>query len=207
MVANLAEAKSHNVAPEAFLKHYRTIRGAKDDHAATGTALARAKKAAKADGIHLDALKWLEKLADLETDEATVQMRRLSLYARWIELPVGTQLAMFEDTEQSMPSQEALDDQREWDAGDAGNAAGMAGHMRVDNPHPPGTLPYAAWDKAWIKGNKVWLAEQGKIAKRLQDNAKAAGDNGIHIAGSTGRGRGRGRPKAGNGASDHKPAA
>ena len=29
MVANLAEAKSHNIPPDTFLKHYRAIRDAR----------------------------------------------------------------------------------------------------------------------------------------------------------------------------------
>jgi hypothetical protein len=58
-----AEAPSHNVPPDVFLRHYREIRDLKRAHADTGMAVARAKKSAKSAGIDLDALKLLEKFA------------------------------------------------------------------------------------------------------------------------------------------------
>ena len=90
MVASLAEAMSPNVPPEAFLKHYRAIRDATRSKEDAVMALARTKKAAKGDGIDLDALKDLERLAKLDDDEAEVRLRHMHQYAVWANLPIGT---------------------------------------------------------------------------------------------------------------------
>src|SRR3954451_12085083 len=175
MAANLAEARSHNVQPAVFLDHYRLIRDAKDAHADTGMALVRAKKAAKAAGVDLDALKLLESLSKLDADEAAVQLRHVQRYARWAELPIGTQLNLLDGEETPEgPSQEDQQKQRDWAAGEAGLLAGKSGRIRLDNNHPAGSSEYVAWDKAWLRGNKIWTKTQGKLAEDLGKNAEAA---------------------------------
>jgi len=192
-VENLAEARSHNVPPSTFLRHYREIRDCKEAHHDTGMALARAKKAAKGDGIDLDALKLLEKLADLDTDEAELRMRHLRLYAGWIELPLVTQLDMFGQPPPSKPDEEETQKQRDFNAKAAGKAAGQAGHERQTNPQIAGSSEHVAWDKAWLAGHKVWLKGQEAIASEM---APAAPE--LPLGGKT-VGRRRGRPR-GNGA-------
>lgn len=187
MAASLAEARTHNVPPEVFLRHYREIRDLKGAHAETGMAVARAKKAAKGAGIDLDALKMLEKLADLDTDEAELQIAHLQAYAKWIELPIGTQIAMFGQPETPAVNPEAADEHREWQAADDGATAGQAGHLRDTNPYPTGSAVHVAWDKSWVKGNKVWLAGQKKIAGEMKPKAN----------GTAPPPRKRGRPKSG----------
>lgn len=183
----LAEARAHNVPPEVFLRHYREIRDLKDAHAETGTAVARAKKAAKAAGIDLDALKMLEKLADLDTDEAEMQLSHLQIYAKWIELPVGMQGNFFGQPEAAAVPPEAAAEQAEWDASDGGKQAGAAGHARDTNPYPPGSGMYVAWDKSWSAANKAWLKGQKKIAGEMGPKA----GNGAAAS------RKRGRPRNG----------
>lgn len=182
--ASLAEARTHNVPPEVFLRHYREIRDTKQAHSDTGMAVARAKKAAKAAGVDLDALKLLEKLEDLDTDEAEMQLRHLQIYAKWIELPVGSQLNFFGDPEAPQVKQQTAAEQREWNAGEAGNQAGRNGHERGTNPHKAGSPEQVAWDKAWAKGNKVWLKGQTKIAKELGAAAQGGRRKG-HVNGAT----------------------
>jgi hypothetical protein len=155
---SLAEARSHNVPPDVFLRHYREIRDLKDAQADAAAAVARAKKSAKGAGIDLDALKMLEKLASLDTDEAEMQLQHLQIYAKWIDLPVGMQGDFFGQPE--AVSAEAAQEQREWAAGDEGLQAGRAGHERDTNPHTAGSAEHVAWDKAWAKGNKTWMTGQ-----------------------------------------------
>jgi hypothetical protein len=194
--ASLAEASSHSVPPDVFLRHYRTIRDLKDEHASTGTALARAKKAAKGDGIDLDALKMLEKLADLDTDEAELQIKHLQIYAGWLKLPIGTQLNMWGKPEAATVDAKAAEEQREWEAGSNGYKAGEAGHERETNPHEAGSAEYVAWDKSWVRGHKVWLNGQTAIAREMKPNgAKANGTANGHTAP-----RRRGRPPKSSGA-------
>jgi hypothetical protein len=171
MAQTLADARSHNVPPDTFLRHYRDIRDCKDAHHDTGMALARAKKAAKADGVDLDALKMLEKLADLETDEAEIQLRHLREYAAWIDLPIGAQLDMFGKPPQ--PDAEAAEKQREHNAKLQGKSAGESGQLRGDNPYDAGSPEHVAWDRAWTSGNKVWLKGQKSLAGDLARNARS----------------------------------
>ena len=189
--ATLAEASSHNVPPAVFLKHYREIRDLKQAHAETGTAIARAKKAAKNDGVDLDALKILEKLADLDTDEAELQIKHLQIYAGWLELPIGTQLNIWGKPEAATVDAKAAEEQREWAAGGKGYEAGEAGHERETNPHEPGSAEYAAWDKSWARGHKVFLNDQKKIAGEMGKAANGANGTNGHTAP-----RKRGRPKS-----------
>jgi hypothetical protein len=173
--ASLAEARSHNVPPEIFLKHYREIRDCKSAHADTAMAVARAKKAAKGAGVDLDALKLLERLADLDSDEAEMQMRHLQTYAAWINLPIGAQPSLF-GAGSAPPAADAAAaaEHREWAAGDAGAIAGRKGEEREANPHEAGSAEHAAWARSWAKGHKVWLKGQEVIAGEMGDNGGAA---------------------------------
>jgi hypothetical protein len=171
-IASLAEARSHNVPPDVFLRHYREIRDCKRHQADANMAVARAKKSAKEIGIDLEAFRLLEKLAALDLDEAEMQLSHLRQYAAWIELPIGTQLDAFG----APPQPAAVDakdaaEQREWQAGDEGLQAGKAGHERDVNPFEAGSAEYVAWDKAWAKGNKVWLKGQERIAGEMGPKA------------------------------------
>jgi hypothetical protein len=171
---SLAEARSHNVPPDVFIRHYKEIRETKHAHHDTGMAVARAKKAAKADGIDLDALKLLEKFADLDTDEAELQLQHLRQYAAWIELPIGSQLNFFADAKAPTANPQA-EEFREWSAGGVGFDAGKAGHTRDTNPHRAGSAEYVAWDKSWSNGNKAWLKGQKQIAGQMKANGNANG--------------------------------
>src|SRR5262249_14098472 len=145
---SLAEASSHNVPPETFLKHYRAIRDLKAAHADAAMAVARAKKAAKNEGIDLDALKMLEKLAALDDDEAELRLRHLSGYSKWLNLPIGMQADLFGSPEAATVSAQAAAEQAEWQAGDEGRDAGRAGRERDENPYEAGSAEYVAWDRA-----------------------------------------------------------
>jgi hypothetical protein len=175
---SLAETRSHNVPPAVFLKHYRDIRRLKDDRDDAAMALARAKKAAKNEGIDLDALKMLEKLSALDLDEAELQLKNLRMYAAWIELPLGSQLDMFGKAEPATVDAKTAAEQREWQAGEEGAHAGKAGHERDVNPWSAGTAEYVAWDRAWAAGNKTWLKSQQQIASEMEIPAIPEAGNG-----------------------------
>lgn len=164
MVASLAEAMSPNVPPEAFLKHYRAIRDATRSKEDAVMALARTKKAAKGDGIDLDALKDLERLAKLDDDEAEVRLRHMHQYAVWANLPIGTQLDAFGQHQIPKPKQKAEAEHQQWTASDSGYRAGRSGRPRDDNPHEPGTEAHVSWTNGWLAG-------QRQIADAMADGA------------------------------------
>jgi hypothetical protein len=197
MVSSLAEAQSHNVPPETFLRHYRTIRDCASAHKDTGMALARAKKSAKGAGIDLDAFKVMQGFAKLDSDEAELQFRNLIRYAKWAEIPLGTQADMWGEDSYAKVPDEALADQREWEAGDAGLSAGRAGRKRTENPYSgqdaASSREHAAWDREWAKGHKTWLAGQKMLAGELGANAGVPADQATVIGRVNGVGSGKGR--------------
>lgn len=171
--ASLAEARSHNTPPEVFLRHWREVRDAKQAHADTGMALARAKKSAKNAGIDMDAFKDVEKWSDLDEDELKIRREKSFLYAGWLKLPIGTQAEFFgRGLTIPQPAEEARDEHAEWEATDKGMTAGKAGTPRDQNPHQAGDKLYVCWDKAWSKGNKEFLKAQKKIAGEMAGNAR-----------------------------------
>lgn len=191
--ASLAEASSHNVPPAVFLKHYRTIRDLKQEHAEAGTAVARAKKAAKNDGVDLDALKIIEKLADLDADEAEMQLKHVRIYAQWLESPLVTQLAMFAEPVPEPVDDKTAEEQREWVAGGRGFDAAEAGHERGINPFEAGSFEHVAWDKSWTRGHKIWLNAQKAIAAEMGPKKQAAAKKANGHAAEPARKRGRPR--------------
>jgi hypothetical protein len=173
-MASLAEARTHNVPPEVFLKHYRAIRTLKDEQADAAAAVARAKKAAKNDGIDLKALKLLENLAKLDNDEAEMLLRHTEQYAKWIMLPIGMQGDFFGKPEPATVDAQTAQEQREWQAGQNGTTAGKGGHEREDNPYDVGSAEHVAWDAAWTNGHAAWMKGQEKIAGELAANANGS---------------------------------
>lgn len=196
MTRNLAEAMSPNLPPDVFLKHYRKVREAKRAKEEASAALARVNKAAKADGVDLDAFKLLEKFRDIDSDELEMRLRHVRDYANWLKLPLGTQLNMFAEATADVPAK-AAEEQSTWDAGDQGYRAGRSGSLRSDNPHDEGTPLFVAWDKEWTRGVKFIAAEM-----RGRDDAEA--DRKIDERAAANPVRKRGRPrKNGNGHAAH----
>lgn len=155
MVASLAAAQSPNVPPETFLAHLRSIRDAKRTQEDANMAVARVKKAAKRDGIDLDAFKLMEGLAKLDEDEAELRLRHLFEYSKWANLPIGTQLDAFGDHRVPPVKTKAAAEHDLWAAGDAGRAAGKKGEPKDNNPHNPGTELHVVWNKSWLDGQRV----------------------------------------------------
>jgi hypothetical protein len=169
MVANLSEARSHNVAPELFLKHFREIRDCQRAHEDSGMALARAKKSAKTSGIDMDALKMLERLAKKDDDEVEVQLRHAREYAVWLDMPLGTQLGLFAPKLVDLPvaavKHGTKETQKIWEAGAQGLKAGRDGEGAMDNPYPAGTPGFVEWSKQHTLG----LAERATAARMGED--------------------------------------
>ena len=120
--------------------------------------------------------------------KAELQIKHLQIYAGWLELPIGMQLDMWGKPAAATVDAKAAEEQREWAAGGKGYEAGEAGHERETNPHEPGSAEYAAWDKSWARGHKVFLNGQKKIAGEM---GKAANGANGHTAP-----RKRGRPRS-----------
>ena len=149
------------IKPETFLNHWVDIRDAKSELDGTSTIVARAKKAAKRDGVDLDVLKIVEKLIKMEDDEQAVFINRLRMYSQWLKMPLGAYSMGMIVPEPKAASQA---DFEKWQAGQDGTRAGETGGLRADNPHAPGTAKFVAWDKGWPQGFKK---HQRKLADKM----------------------------------------
>jgi hypothetical protein len=165
-----AKGSKSQPPPNVFLSHFRTISDLANEHKATGMALARAKKAAKGDGIDLDSLAMLERLAKLDADDATARLRKTLQYAVWLEMPIGKQATLFPSAKTAaieMPTDDATAAQRAWAAEEAGHEAGLKGLLRVeDNPYPAGSDFYSRFDVGYMRGQAVIADKLGANAKR-----------------------------------------
>jgi uncharacterized protein (UPF0335 family) len=156
-----------NVKPETFMEHWRKIRELKDEQAELSAAIARAKKAAKGDGIDLEAVALLERLCKMDDDELQLRMRKLFVYSDWIKMPLAEYA---EGITPPAPKQETNAEFDLWQVQQNGLAAGKTGTRREDNPYDAGSEKHVAWDKAWGKG---FRSIQGQRARELAKNAAA----------------------------------
>jgi len=186
VVANITEARTHNVPPEIFLQHFRAMRDAAREHEDTGMALARTKKAAKTAGIDLDAVKMLQKFGKLDDDVVEAQLRHAREYAIWLEMPIGTQLGMFAKPDERIQevTHSTKETQKTWEAGERGLLAGRAGDAN-DNPYPAGSPGHVAWAKKYSEG----LTERATAARMESTESERPAD----VAPATKRG-GAGKP-------------
>lgn len=170
------------VKPETFLGHWRDIRDSKNEAGDAATSVARAKKAAKRDGVDLDVVKVLEKLAQMEDDERAAFLTKLETYSKWISLPLGAFSAGITVQE---PKNTAMAEFHAWQAGQEGYSAGVGGHPRANNPYKQGSREFVAWDKRWKPGfdvNQKKEAARMMKAARGRPPADAATGNGASAA-------------------------
>jgi ribosome modulation factor len=140
-----AEAKS-NVTPQTFIKYLQSITRLKAACDEANSAYRTERKRAESDGIDLKALALFEKLRKLDNDDATGRLRRLSQYAKFMDLPWGAQLDMF--SPETVITEEDAQIAAEFKAASDGYQRGIAGDSSEDNPYPGGTQEHVAWHKA-----------------------------------------------------------
>lgn len=114
------------------------------------------RRQARDEGIVLadmDAMLRLEALGDDAVEE---HFRNQIQYARYMRLPVGTQLGFFD--EEVPEAKETTPEKSKQD----GRAAGLRGSDLSDNPHEMNTKAGQGWAEGWHDGQKE-LAEQLKM--------------------------------------------
>ncbi len=194
MVESLAEARSHTISPEAFLRHDEEMRTAKREKDDAAAALARIKKTAKNDAVDLKAYKFIEQLRRLEDDEQIIFVRHVMQYIEWLQMPIGTQFSLMDAPKVPPVKQKAKAEHEAWQAGEDGLLAGREGRAASSNPFIPGTDKYAAWARRHADG----LAERATAARMTQNGHDVpVADAGRATAGPGPKAtkRGRGRPR------------
>lgn len=169
-------AAASNLTQETFVEYFREYSAARTKiEEATAAARAILKRAASV-GINTKMLAKARENQRLDRDKVEADMQDLARYHAWLGLPVGTQAEMFGDAGDA-PKKEVIDEQRIWEAGEAGLAAGKAGKNRTDNPHAPGSELYQAWDRAYIAGQETIIEQMDRTKPKLhtaEDYSKAA---------------------------------
>jgi ribosome modulation factor len=174
MAENIA-ARGSNLSPTHFIDLVAELRTAQREiDRATGRKRAVLKRC-KSDGVHLDALAMLQRLAKLETEEATTLLKTVHRYSAWLSMPIGMQPDLFTDQPAPLDA-EARSRQDEFTADDAGYRAGKAGHSIDGNPYRAGTSEYDQWRRAWFEGQATLAPKQAKpeTAAKGRKNGKQA---------------------------------
>ena len=145
------EAKS-NVTPEYFLEIYRELKTAQRELETSAATRSAVLKRAKKGGIQLDALRMMDRLSNMDDDEAEALLAAVVRYASWAGKPFGRQLSLFDVSDHQVPTERAMQDHMEFLADDAGFSAGKSCDSADTNPHPPGRSMPQRGAQGWHKG-------------------------------------------------------
>lgn len=189
MVANLAEAQSHQISAEAFLACDTEILSAKREKDGVSFNLAGAKKAAKKIGMNLTSYSLLEKIRRLDDDEQIVVLRAFWQMTQWLEMPVGTQFSLIDAPKMPKPTPAVKAAKSEHDhkaAWEVGLKAGRSGDPADVNPHKAGSEKHAGWAKGHTEG----LGERA-VAARMGSTENERPTDTADATRKAGQGRGR----------------
>lgn len=142
------------IEPEVFLKRFRNISD-KDLPVEEAKAARNSEvQAAKSSGIHIGALKLVNKLRKMDVRDAQAHLRYTILYLRWLGLNLLDQEEIFDSAGASTAglTQEVISTHAAWEAGTQGYKAGKAGHPLDSNPYAPGTETNQRWAAEWYDG-------------------------------------------------------
>ena len=106
----------------------------------------KSRQAAKADGILLKDLDRALIVADMTTDEQRQYLNTQAAYLKWLKVPIGSQMSMFDATD-FMDDADTIEEETLTTAEGAGFRDGLKG--KGENPHE-GNTPAG---QAWMKGN------------------------------------------------------
>jgi len=174
-------------SPNTFLKHYNNIRNLKfrQDQAVALTRVA--KKQAKSDGVNLDALAIMERMANLPLDEAKLLLNQFGIYSTLTKQEYAD-LPLFAASNSMTPSDKTLALQVLEDAEHAGRLVGCGGGNKNDNPHRVGTELFVRWADGFNNGWEFFekrptvekkektasTGKKGRPPSKANDRAKAA---------------------------------
>jgi len=151
---DVAEQDRSNVPPEVIQRHFRAIHKLATDLKDISSQLQTAFKTAKSDGVPIDALRMARKLHKMDSLEAQHLLNQVAYIGRVLGMPFATQLQMFGNQEPEV-SDEAAEEQADWDAMETGRAVGRDGGSKTLNPYDPGTRSHTFWLKGWTAGDEA----------------------------------------------------
>jgi hypothetical protein len=123
---------------------------AKDAHDSAKGRLQSIYKAAKDDGVDIDALKEVRKMDKGDHAEVELRYRNTGRYLRVLESKLAVQFELFPEVKQSAAVGAWL----------AGSRAGKAGEPVENNPHTVGSAPFEEYDQGWRHGQQLLAKEK-----------------------------------------------
>lgn len=154
--------EGHNVTEETFFEHVKalTLLTAEKDNANAN--LRNGWKLAEEAGIDREALKLALKVKKRDEDRIKATFRTLDRYLKWLRIPTGTQIGMFQE---EAPLDDAASISK---AEDEGRFAYHENKNLKDNPHAINTARGQAWHKGFLD------AEAGVIKGMAPKDANGA---------------------------------
>ena len=160
-----APAPKSNLTPESFLEQYTEWRKAKRAQGSASSDVMNIKKKMKGIGVDMRAFDLMEKLNDMDTDEAVEVMKTVVRYGTWAGMPFATQQDLFKGLAIEKPQQDAAEVYRAERAYDDGWVAGADKKSSTANPHLQGTEEHANWVRGFMesKARQESLKAKGSV--------------------------------------------
>ncbi len=177
-----------NVQDGVTLIHLQKITTAERKKDEAVNALRSARKAAKADGVSLKALDAVRVLAKLDSHELTQDFNDIVRYARLLQVPLYSQLEMFDAPDGSSEEDEIMAR-----AASDGLRSGRLGEEGKTTKYDPGSPAGQVWLEYWRKGQDELMSaiKEIPVSDKAPDEPK----------------RPRGRPKgSGKKSKAHDPS-
>ena len=151
-------SEQSNVSEGLALVHLRKIVEAEQKKDEAVAKLRTARKAAKNDGVDLKALDAARALSKLDAIEVTNDFNQLVRYSKFLEVPVYSQLSMFDIPAE--PTDEDLHDR----AYSSGVRAGKLGHDQTSSKFEPGSPAGQKWLEGYSDGQKIIMSAMQELA-------------------------------------------
>lgn len=157
------EKNGNGPDPELIASYYRklqdqadvvaTAKGPYDEERGRYRSLC---KAAKTDGVDIDAMIKVLNAAKQDPSKRQLELETFVRYAKLMDVAIGTQFDLFGF---EVPVQVATDNAKH-NATRAGQMAGKRGEHRLDsNPHDPASELYVAFDTGWMKSQTAMVMD------------------------------------------------
>lgn len=104
-------------------------------------------------GIVRKDLELVRKFADQDADTVLSTLQRIKQYAQWLDVPIGSQLGLFEIPSSSILSSDELGER----AYRAGYVAGLTGKNPDADAYPAGNEHHQRHLEGWHAGQKILL--------------------------------------------------
>lgn len=160
-----------NVSEDRIRRFVGELVRLKAEHKEIGTDIRLLRKSAKDDGIDLQAIDRVMRMARLTEDEQKREHDVTVAYARHLHLPIGTQLNFLSempDLTGSLTSDQKL---KKWF--DYGFSCSLMGGGRTENPHLPETEEGRSWFDGYAAQQKERMGEFKQLDPK-SDEGKTA---------------------------------